>query len=125
MGISEVKIWIRELEIEPESADDFLQKMASTMTGADRQKRQKQYEFEVNSSETLGGSKSVFSILDVKRFWVPLRQVTLFGIKEKRYFCSISASGLKSHSTLSKVLCLGLFETIRPLPVSNQWNPTD
>jgi len=73
----------------------------------------KLFSFEIKRIELLSKGTGILSTLDIKKFWIPMRQISLFGIKNQRFMCSISATGLKSHSTLSQVLCLGLFEKIK------------
>ena len=119
MGASEIQVWVRELEEEPASPERFLELMAKTFTDSKRQNgNKKMFELKMEHIETLSGHKGVLSTLDIKRFWIPLQQVTLFGIKKGRYLCSVSSTSIRSHATLSRILCLGLFETIEPGAVS-------
>lgn len=112
MGVSEVLIFIRKLESKPKSVDDFLKKMAFQNTPK-RGEKGGNFEFSAESILTLGAQKALWTIMDAKRYWVPVRHASLIGIKNNLYLCSVSAIGLKTHSTLSKVLCLGLFETLK------------
>jgi hypothetical protein len=114
MGVSEVRVIVRTMKHPPVSVNAFLEKMAGSFSGGGRAtaKKQKVFEFRTETTSLLHGGTGVFSVLEAKRFWVPLRQVSLFGIKKKKYFCSISATGLARHAVLSKVLCLGLIEGI-------------
>jgi hypothetical protein len=112
MGVSEIVIFIRKMESKPKSADEFLKKMA--LQGSQKKaEKGKVFNFLSEPILTLGGKKALWTVLDAKRYWVPVRQASLLGIKNNLYLCSVSAIGLKNHSSLSKVLCLGLFETIR------------
>lgn len=112
MGVSEVLIIIRKMEARPKSSEDYLNKMAHQLTEK-KDAKSKTFNLVIEPAHLLTGQKGLWSILDAKRYWVPVRQVSLMGIKNNLYLCSVSAIGLKNHSTLSKVLCLGLFETIK------------
>lgn len=110
MGVSEVQILIRPLDHKPKDTG-FLVNMANAVSGrADKAK--KQFTLNVFTADLISGSKGAWAILDAKKLWIQIRQVTLFGIKADRYLCTVSANGLKPHSTLSQVLCLGLFEKL-------------
>ncbi len=115
MGVSELTVRVRLLETVPNESQSFLDKMARMVTSS-RMGDPKLFDFSTTPAALLNGDKGLWSRLTVKRFWVPLYQLALFGIKEKRYLCSVSATGLKHHATLSEVLCLGVYETIRPVP---------
>jgi hypothetical protein len=111
MGISEVAVFVRKLKEPPKSTDKFLGKMASSLAG-NRIIKKKLFRFSTEPARLLNEDAGVWSVLNVKKFWVPLTQISLFGIKDKIYFCSVSATGIKAHDTLSKVMCLGLMEAI-------------
>ena len=114
MGVSEIQVWVRELKTIPPHSEEFLREMAMAFSPRIRSdKRKKLFQVKIEETQSLQGNTILFSTLDMKRLWVPLRQVTLLGIKNERYLCTVSATGLKNHSTLSKVLCIGLFETIQ------------
>jgi hypothetical protein len=112
MGVSELTVRIRELENPKSLGPNFLKKMAETLS-TQRDGGPKLFEFSTDPAQLLSGDHGMWSRLVVKRFWIPIYQLALFGIKEKRYLCSVSATGLKTHATLSEVLCLGIFETIQ------------
>ena len=114
MGASEINISVRLMEKAPSSPNAFLKKMASSMAskGKATDRKDKAFQLEIIEAQLLDKGTGVFAVMDVSRFWLPLRQVSLFGIKRSRYFCSISITGLKAHSTLFKVLSLGLFKSL-------------
>lgn len=111
MGVSEATVFVRRLDTAPVSQDQFLKKAAAAFSekGAHR----KLFDLQTDKGVSLSGVPVIWSELTVKRFWVPIYQVSVFGIKNNRYLCSVSATGLKSHSDLSHLLCLGLFERIK------------
>ena len=111
MGVSEATIFVRRLDTVPASQDDFLKRAAAAFS--EKGTERKLFDLRTEKGISLTGVPVIWSELTVKRFWVPLYQVSLFGIKNKRYLCSVSATGLKSHSDLSRLLCLGLFERIK------------
>ncbi len=114
MGASEIDIRVRLMDKAPSSPTTFLKKMASSLSsdGKEAARKVKAFHLETSEAQLLDKGTGVWAVLDVERFWLPLRQVSLFGIKERRYFCSISITGLKAHSTLFKVLSLGLFKSL-------------
>ncbi len=112
MGVSELTVRVRELENIPKKPSQYLEEMVKTFSSASK-KQKRLFQFSTRPAKLMSGGHGIWSNLVLKRFWVPLYQTALFGIKEKRYLCSVSASGLKNHSTLAEVLCLGVFETIR------------
>lgn len=112
IGISEVKVLVRKLSSPPPNPEKFLNNIAALMSRG-QEKVKKSFAFHVEPADLMSkAQKGVWSILTLKRFFIPLRQITLFGIKEGRYLCTVSATGLEAHSTLSRVMCLGLFETV-------------
>lgn len=118
MGAAEIVIHVRPMDKIPASEDKFLQKMAqSTSSEKVRAEARKHkdgiFRLETMPAELLSKKRGMWAELNVNRLWIPLKQVSLFGIKKKKYFCSISISGLEAHSTLFRVLCLGLFETLQ------------
>lgn len=116
MGISELIVRVRELETPALNRAGFLKRMAETFSINQKKGAAKLFEFSTEPAGLLNGKEGLWSRLVVKRFWVPLYQLSLFGIKDQRYLCSVSATGLKSHATLFEVMCLGLYETIRVKP---------
>lgn len=111
MGASEITVLVRRLDAKPSSIQEFLENIAHN--SVEQKKAQSRlFKFEVAPAELLSKNKGTWSVLDIKRFWIPIRQVSLFGMKNGRYLCSVSVIGLQAHSALSKVLCLGLFETV-------------
>lgn len=112
IGVSEISILVRKLETKPKSSSEFLKTMASSWVEK-KVEGQKLFDFKVEPAEMLNKEKGVWSTLDAFRLWVPVRQVTLIGLKNDRYLCSVSIIGLKKHAVFTQVLCLGLFETIR------------
>lgn len=114
-GVSEIKIYIRPLDIEPEKIEPFLERAAISFSKKENPSTSSSdisFTFQTEPATLINNEKAVWSILNVKKFWVTIRQVTLLGIKNKKYLCSVSATGLESHSLLSKVFCLGLFQTL-------------
>ena len=112
MGVSELTVRVREL-LHPESNPvTFLKRLAQSMEAKPKTGRLL-FEFSTRPAQLLDGGKGMWSHLVIKRFWVPLYQLALYGIKQKRYLCTVSASGIKNHDTLSEVLCLGIFHTLR------------
>jgi len=111
MGVSEVTLFVRKLETTPRSSEEFLKRAADSFSA--RKNEKKLFDLRTEKGASLGGAPVMWSELTVKRLWVPLYQVSVFGVKNGRYLCSVSATGLKSHSALSKLLCLGLFERIK------------
>lgn len=112
-GVSEIMVRIRFLDRQPNSQDEFLMKWAEMFTSSERSTKNKKFSFETRLVDLLNGDKGVMSILDMQRFWIPMRQLAIFGFKPNGVLCSVSVSGLKSHMGLSKVLCLGVFETTK------------
>lgn len=122
MGVSEVKIFLKKLSSPPPSKESYLEKIATWSARTDgRTVKKKLFTFHTESVNLLKGGKGITAVMDVKKFWIPLRQVTLFGIKNDRTLLSVSAMGLKSHSTLSSVLCLGLYEKTAVLDAKKQY----
>jgi len=125
MGISEMEVMVRRLDVTPPSPSQFLKKMASSLSQR-KASGKKMFLFTTEPAELLTGGEGLWSTLDIKKFWLPLRQVALFGVKNKRYFCAVSASGLKAHSTLARVVCMGVYEKMRVLehfPLPNGGKP--
>lgn len=120
IGASDIQILVQVLDKAPKSKELFLKKIASSLIQERQGNAKKSFELNIGTAELLRGGKGVWSILEVKRLWVPLQQVSLFGLKNDRYLCSISITGLKSHSTLYKVLCIALFEKLRILSLAKQ-----
>ncbi len=118
MGVSEVRLYLKQLDEAPASKEEALSKMAAwadnPRTKGDKEKK---ISFSVDPVDLLNGEKGLFAVLEAKRFWVPVRQVTLFGIKRGRTLVTVTAVGLASHAVLAKVLCLGLFEKTVPLVI--------
>lgn len=112
MGVSELTVRIRELENPTSDPVDFLRKMAETLS-LKTEKDKTLFNFSTEPTRLLSGKQGVWSKLHVKRFWVPLYQLTLFGIKGDQYLCTVSSMGLEAHSTLAEVLSLGVYETIQ------------
>lgn len=112
MGISELIIRVRELRTPEVKQPGFLKRMAETFSSSGKNAG-RLFQFTTEPAALLNGGEGLWSKLVVKRFWVPVYQLSLFGIKNNRYLCSVSATGLKSHATLSEVMCLGVYETIR------------
>jgi hypothetical protein len=110
MGISEITIFVRRLEKPPASPEAFLKTASEQFS--QRREKQKLFSLTSESGRSLGGAPVLFSELILKRFWVSLNQTSVFGVKNARYLCSVSATGLQSHSSLSRLLCLGLLERI-------------
>jgi len=114
MGASDVQVWVRKLETPPASEEAFIEKLAGQMrVGSRNPKSDALFKFETEKTQLINGKNAVFSILDIKKFWVPIRQVTLFALKNQKYMCSVSVTGLKNHSKYSKILALGLMETLK------------
>lgn len=111
MGVSELTVRVRELENPTSDPIKFLTKMAEAISLKPKNNRTL-FEFSTSRASLLGDEKGMWSHLVVKRFWVPLYQVALYGLKGKRYLCTVSATGIKNHDTLSEILCLGVFHTI-------------
>jgi len=121
MGVSEITVFVRHMEQAPASPEEFLNGMAASFSSnAGKDVKKKVFSFKTKRANLISGKRGVWSVLDLKRFWVSLRHVSLFGLKEKSYFCAISAAGLKSHSTLFEVLCLGLFEKLKIFPMQDK-----
>jgi len=118
MGVSELTIRVREMANPTSDPVRFLSKMAEKIS-AKPQKDRTLFQFSTSPAHLLSGEQGMWSHLLVKRFWVPLYQLALYGIKEKRYLCTVSATGLKNHSTLAEILCLGEFQTIRIHPADH------
>lgn len=114
MGVSEIQVWVRELSSAPPSPSEFLDRMVASVNYSGRKgSGDAMFQLRTETVDLINGGKGVVTVLDIKKFWIPIRQITLFGMKNGRYFCSISSTGLREHATLSKVLCLGLFETLK------------
>jgi len=114
MGASDVQVWVRNLEEPPASEEAFIEKLAGQMGGGSRKiKSGALFKFGTEKTNLINGQNAVFSILDINKFWVPIRQVTLFALKNKKYLCSVSVTGLKNHSKYSRILALGLMETLK------------
>ena len=111
MGVSEVTLFVRKLDVTPGSPEEFLKRAADSFS--EKKGEKKMFDLHTEKGRSLGGTPVMWSELTVKRLWVPLYQVSIFGVKNNRYLCSVSATGLKSHAELSKLLCLGLFERIK------------
>ncbi|MCG3203359.1 MAG: hypothetical protein KCHDKBKB_00015 [Elusimicrobia bacterium] len=118
MGVSEVTIRVRELENPTAHPVDFLNKLAQTLSV--KPKKESLFTFSTEPTTLLDGKKGVWSRLFIKRFWIPLYQRALYGIKNTRFLCTVSASGIESHSTLTEVLCLGLYETIQIIEINKK-----
>lgn len=115
MGISEMTVRIRELENKATHPVEFLKKIAEALSIKPKKERTL-FNFSTEPTTLLNGDQGIWSRLLVKRFWIPLYQRALFGLKEKRYLCTVSTSGIEAHSTLAEVLCLGVFQTIEVHP---------
>jgi hypothetical protein len=112
MGISEITILIDPIITTPKDIDKFLENVARHIS--DRKSKGKEiFNMKIEPAQLINGETGMWSILDAKKLWVPIRQISLIGIKNKKYVCSISAIGLKNHSKLSKIVCLGLFESLQ------------
>jgi hypothetical protein len=111
MGVSEANLFVRRLDTTPKSAAEFLKTAAASFS--EKHSEKKLFELKTEKGVSLSGAPVMWSELTIKRFWVPLYQVSVFGVKNGRYLCSVSATGLKNHADLSRLLCLGLFERIK------------
>jgi hypothetical protein len=111
MGVSEMTVFVRRLDNAPASDEEFLRRAADAFSEK-RGGEKKLFDLRTEKGRSLRGAPVMWSELTIKRYWVPIYQISLFGIKNKRYLCSVSATGLKSHADLSRLLCLGLFERI-------------
>jgi hypothetical protein len=111
MGVSEMTVFVRRLDTPPDSAEQFLKRAADSFS--QRRGDNKLFDLKTEKGTSLKGAPVMWSELTIMRFWVPLYQVSVFGVKNGRYLCSVSATGLKSHADLSRLLCLGLFERIK------------
>jgi hypothetical protein len=113
IGAAELDVQVRPMEKPPASVDEFLKKMTASITSDKRPlKGKKVLHLETSLVKLLDKKNGVWTVLDVYRLWVPLRQSSLFGIKNGKYFCSVSATGLAAHSTLFQVLCFGVYHTL-------------
>lgn len=112
MGVSDLTVRVRQLERAEPISDSFFHKLAETLS-TDRTGAKKIFKSDMRPATLLNRDKAMWSDLEVKQFWVPVYQRALFGLKNKTFLCSVSATGIKSHGTLSEVLCLGVFETIK------------
>ncbi len=115
MGVSELTVRIRELSNPASDPMKFLKKLAATIKSKP-EKNRTLFDFSSRPVKLLNGSQGMWSELVIKRFWVPLYQSALYGIKDKKYLCSVSVTGVKNHDTLAEVLCLGVYHTIRVHP---------
>lgn len=112
VGASEIQVWVRPLDHAPDSHDLFLETMASSMTPPARDGK-RVFQSRTESTRLSDGGPGLFSIIDLKWYWIPFRQVTLYAMTNDRVLCSVSISGLRSHSRLFKTIALELFETLR------------
>lgn len=112
MGISEVVIFVRKLDSKPRSPDDFLRKMADQWIKKNEQGK-KSFDFSMAPLSLLNGEQGLIASLEAERFWVPIKQVSILGFKKGNYLCSVAAVGLKNHANLSRVMCLGLLESLQ------------
>ncbi len=111
MGVAEASVFVRRLETVPASPGDFLETAAAAFSS--KSSSNADYGLVTERGTSLSGVPILWSEVTVKRFWAPYyRQVSLFGVKDGRYLVSVSALGQASHSALSRVLCMGLFERI-------------
>jgi hypothetical protein len=108
IGISEAAVFVRRLDSKPASPDAFLQKAAAAFT--EKQSNRHLFDLKTERGTSLSGAPLIWSTITIRRFWVPLYQISVFGVKDRRYLCSVSATGLSAHSRLARVFCLGLFE---------------
>lgn len=108
MGISEATVFVRRLDERPTSPEAFLESAAEAFSRAQSDRRM--FRFRTERGRSLSGVPVIWSTISVRRFWIPLYQVSVFGVKDGRYLCSASATGLQAHSTLARVFVLGLFE---------------
>ena len=111
-GVSELTVRVRKMENTTAHPVEFLNKMAEALSIKSKQSHTL-FIFTTEPTRLLNGDQGVWSRLQIKRFWIPIYQRVLYGIKNKRYLCTVSVSGLEKHSTISGVLCLGIFETVR------------
>jgi len=110
MGVSEATVFVRRLESEPKSPDEFLTSAAAAFS--EKESKRKLFDLKTERGKSLSGAPLIWSTITIRRFWVPLYQISLFGVKDHRYLCSVSTVGLMSHATLARLLCMGLFERI-------------
>ena len=109
-GVSEITVFVRRLDEVPSSPDAFLENAAKAFVQEQPTKRL--FELKSERGTSLTGAPVIWSTLIVKRYWIPLYQITLFGVKDGRYLCSVSASGLWAHAALARLFCMGIFERI-------------
>lgn len=114
MGIAEAQIRIREIEKPPKNSARFLADFANSFRPGERLLEGKQFfTFKTEAGVTLRKKPAVWTVLDLRRLWVPLRQTTFLTVRNNRSIVTISATGLAAHSTLHRVFCLGLLETLQ------------
>lgn len=112
-GVAEIQVWVRHLEETPPSGIEFIDRMARALAGPARSEGSDSlFTFSTKPAELMSNDPGIFSILDIKKLWIPLRQITLFGLKDQRVLISVSTTGLAKDSRFFEVICLGVFETI-------------
>lgn len=110
VGISEATVFVRRLDAEPKSPGEFLEKAAAAFS--QKQSERRLFDLRTERGTSLSGLPVFWSFITIRKFWVPLYQISVFGVKDRRYLCSVSATGLSSHAAIARVMCLGLFERI-------------
>ena len=113
-GSTEISVSVRKLEVSPLSVKDFLEQMAIAFKRPERKMKQETTEFKMTHKliELIDGSPALISILDIRRRWIPFRQIAIFSLKNKKYLCTVTVTGIKKHAHLSKEFCLGLSESL-------------
>lgn len=120
MGISELHVFFRTPDTPIKNPAKVLELLSSQLEKTSPPKGSTSlFQLTTEPATLLDGSAGLWSTFSSRKLWVPIRQVTLFGIKENKYICSVSALGLEKHSTLYRVLCLGVFHTIKKTPTSS------
>ena len=118
MGVSELRVVVKLLDKKPASKKEFLKTLAGTLAPP-HPKKNVMFSHHTERAELLDKSEGIWSILEINRFWVPMCQISLMGIKKDDRLCSVSAAGLRNHNTLSRVMCLGVFQSLS-FPSSTQ-----
>jgi hypothetical protein len=119
MGISEVHVFIRPLEQKKTPTTDLLAFLKDQLTPKRETNKQKQaFEWLTEPATLINEGEGLWTELIAKQLWVSFKQITLLGVKDNSAICAVSAIGLAEHATLSRVMCLGIFHTIKKTPTT-------
>ncbi|MFN0117260.1 MAG: hypothetical protein ACKVQC_03070 [Elusimicrobiota bacterium] len=110
MGVSEATVMIKTIDSNPKNREEIFKLILESQRNKDNKG---QITINMEPAVLLDGEKGMWSIIEIRKLWFKFYQVSLIGLKDNSHLCIVSATGLKNHDTLAKILLQGLYRATK------------